>query len=272
MAAKYPDAPIYHYGHYERRAIERVAERHGLDCNSLIGRLVNVNGIVYGKVYFPARSNKLKDLGASVGASWPTPNPSGIESIAWRYRWGDSRQADYKGKLLAYNQADCNALHLLTSELQVLSTEADKRVNVDFTNKPKQMATATGEVIHRLFDGILASAHDEYKRKKIELSGLVIPHKLASQSAPARKCVRPKKLNRPSKTIVVPRRRRGCSNHPEVNLRKSKQTSSHKMIDLVFTKTGCRKRVVKYVGHMASCPKCTHLYSPHIIASLRSSL
>ncbi|MHB1038639.1 MAG: IS66 family transposase [Pirellulales bacterium] len=271
LAAKYPDAPIYHYGHYERRAIERVAEKYGLNCKALLARLVNVNGIVYGKVYFPTRSNRLKDLGAAVGASWPTPNPSGIESIAWRWRWEDSRQADFKAKLLAYNQADCNALRLLTAELQSLSKAADSRADVDFTNKPKQLATPTGEHIHRLFDGILASAHDEYRRKKIALSGLVTPDKLASQSAPARKSVRPKKLNRPSKTIVVPRRRRGCSNHPEVNLRKSRKTSSHKVIDLVFTKTGCRKRVVKYVGHMAFCPQCTHLYSPHIIACLKNS-
>ena len=144
LAAKYPDAPIYHYGNYERRAIERVAERHGLDCQALLARLVNVNGIVYGKVYFPTRSNRLKDLGAAVGASWPTPNPSGIESIAWRFRWEDSRQADFKAKLLAYNQADCNALRLLTAELQSLSKAADKRVDVDFTNKPKQMATRDG--------------------------------------------------------------------------------------------------------------------------------
>ena len=50
---------------------------------------------------------------------------------------------------------------------------------MDFTNKPKQMATPTGEVIHRLFDGILNSAHEEYRRKKIELSGLVTSEKLA---------------------------------------------------------------------------------------------
>ena len=169
LAAKYPDAPIYHYGNYERRAIERAAERHGLDCQSLLGRLVNVNGLVYGKVYFPTRSNRLKDLGAAVGASWPTPTPSGIESIAWRFRWEDSRQADFKAKLLAYNQADCNALHLLTSELQALSTGADKRADVDFTNKPKQLATPIGEGVHRVFDGIIDSAHADYQRKQIRL-------------------------------------------------------------------------------------------------------
>ena len=37
LTAKYPDAPIYHYGHYERRAIERAAERHELDCAFLRG-------------------------------------------------------------------------------------------------------------------------------------------------------------------------------------------------------------------------------------------
>ena len=187
LAAKYPDAPIYHYGSYERRAFARVAEQHGLDCKALLGRMLNVNGIVYGKVYFPVRSNRLKDLGAAVGASWPTPNPSGLQSVAWRLRWEDSGQDEFKAKLLAYNQADCDALRLLTSELQALSAGADKRADVDFTNKPKQLATARGEEIHRLFDGILASAHEEYKRKKIELSGLVVPQKHASQPAPVKK-------------------------------------------------------------------------------------
>ena len=115
LAAKYPDAPIYHYGNYERRAIERVAEQHGLDCKALLARLVNVNGIVYGKVYFPTRSNRLKDLGAAVGASWPTPNPSGIQSVAWRYRWEDSGQEEFKaqvarlqsGRLQCPASADC---------------------------------------------------------------------------------------------------------------------------------------------------------------------
>ena len=264
LVAKYPDAPIYHYGNYEHRAIERAAEQFGIDCQAFLERLVNVNSFVYGKVYFPTRSNRLKDLGAAVGASWPTPNSSGIESIAWRYRWEDSGRGEFKTRLLAYNQADCNALRLLTAELQSLSKAADSRVDVDFTNKPKQMATPAGEQIHRLFDGILASAHEEYKRKKIALSGLVLPDKLSSQSAPVRKSVRPKKLSRPSKTIVVPRRRRGCSTHPEVDLRQSRKTIEHKLIDLVFTKTGCRKRIVKYVGHMAHCPKCTHLYSPRV--------
>ena len=187
--------------------------------------------------------------------------------MAWRFRWEDSGQDEFKAKLLAYNQADCNALRLLTSELQALSTEADKRADVDFTNKPKQLATARGEEIHRLFDGILASAHEEYKRKKIELSGLVVPQKHASQPAPVKKKIRRKTLTKPSKTIVVPRKRR-CVDHPHVKLRLSRKMSEHRLVDLAFTKKGCHRRIVKYVGHMTYCPECNHVYSPPAIQRL----
>ncbi len=237
-------------------------------AQALLARLVNVNGIVYGKVYFPTRSNRLKDLGAAVGASWPTPNPSGIESIAWRFRWEDSGQGEFKVKLLAYNQADCNALRLLTAELQSLSQAADSRADVDFTGKPKQMATATGEQIHRLFDGILASAHEEYKRNKLELSGLFVPSEIASQATHSKKTSRQcRTLGKPSRTIVVPRKRK-CIDHPEINLRLSSKISEHTLIDLAFTKTGCQKKIVKYVGKVAYCPQCNHPYSPPTIKRL----
>ena len=197
-----------------------------------------------------------------MGASWPTPNPSGIESIAWRFRWEDSRRADFKARLLAYNQADCNALRLLTAELQSLSKAADSRADVDFTNKPKQMCTAIGEGIHRAFDGILASAHEEYNRKKIELSGLVVPPKVASQATRTKKTRRNgKKLGRPSKTITVPRRRK-CPVHPEITLHPSRRISEHSLLDLAFTEKGCRKKIVKYVGKLAYCPQCNCSYTP----------
>jgi predicted RecB family nuclease len=62
-ATQYPDAPIYHYGSYEPRAIATLARRYRTDGESLTKRLANVNGYIYGKVYFPVRSNGLKDIG-----------------------------------------------------------------------------------------------------------------------------------------------------------------------------------------------------------------
>ena len=269
LVAKYPDVPIYHYGNYERRVIERVAEQHGLDCQSLIARLVNVNSLVYGKIYFPTRSNRLKDLGAAVRASWPTPNPSGIESIAWRYRWEDSGHEGFKDKLLAYNQADCNALRLLVTELQSLSTAADKRVDVDFAKKPKQSSTPTGESIHQAFDGIIHSAHFEYQEKRIRLRPRNVANREeeTARSKPlrtSRQTIHPTGI----KVVHVPRKRRCSVRHAPQNLEPFDKNAVRPIIDLVFTRSGCRKRTIHYVGARTYCPRCKRVYVPPMIKRL----
>jgi predicted RecB family nuclease len=84
---KYPNAPIYHYGHYERRAIEKLEKSYATNKESLKKRLINVNTFIFGKVYFPVRTNGLKDIGKFLGASWSMPNSSGLQSLVWRYHW-----------------------------------------------------------------------------------------------------------------------------------------------------------------------------------------
>ena len=58
--AEYPEVPIFHYGGYEAKAFRVLSLRHGVDLQSLIRRLSNVNSQVFGKVYYPVRSNGLK--------------------------------------------------------------------------------------------------------------------------------------------------------------------------------------------------------------------
>ncbi|MGH9340056.1 MAG: TM0106 family RecB-like putative nuclease, partial [Acidobacteriota bacterium] len=60
LATRHHDAPIYHYGSYEPKALVRMAKASGVDVEAIVSRLVNVNTFVFGKVYFPARSNTLK--------------------------------------------------------------------------------------------------------------------------------------------------------------------------------------------------------------------
>src|SRR2546421_7507176 len=74
---EYPEAPIYHYGTYEPGAIEKLATRYQTDCEHIKQRMVNVLTLIYGKVYFPVRSNSLKDIGRFIGASWTSPDASG---------------------------------------------------------------------------------------------------------------------------------------------------------------------------------------------------
>ena len=52
-AKEYPDAPIYHYGSYEVRVIEFLANRFGPDVTCISKRLVNLNSQVYARSIFP---------------------------------------------------------------------------------------------------------------------------------------------------------------------------------------------------------------------------
>ena len=54
---QYPNAPIYHYGSYEPRSITKLAEQYNTDIENFKNHLVNVNRYIYGKIYFPVRSN-----------------------------------------------------------------------------------------------------------------------------------------------------------------------------------------------------------------------
>jgi predicted RecB family nuclease len=100
---QYPDAPIYHYGSYEPRAIATLAKRYDTEGESLRMRLVNVNRYIYGKVYFPVRSNRLKDIGHFIGAKWTSPNASRLQSLVWRHQWEASQDVSYRNRLMIYN-------------------------------------------------------------------------------------------------------------------------------------------------------------------------
>jgi RNase_H superfamily len=47
LVGQYPDAPIYHYGSYEPRALATLAKRYHTDSAHLTTRLVNVNQYIY---------------------------------------------------------------------------------------------------------------------------------------------------------------------------------------------------------------------------------
>jgi predicted RecB family nuclease len=168
-ADQYPDAPIYHYGSYEPRAITKLAQRYETDGDSLKSRLVNVNTYIFGTVYFPVHSNRLKDIGAFIGATWTSPDASGLQSLVWRHYWNETQSAQYQGMLMTYNQEDCQALKLLIDELSRIKHSADTLSEVDFANQPKRHTTEIGTELHNQFQAILESAHADYDKKKISL-------------------------------------------------------------------------------------------------------
>lgn len=263
-ATEYGNSPIYHYGSYEPRAFLRAARKHRLNCEGFIERLVNANSFIFGKVYFPTRSNKLKDLGEFVGASWSAPYPSGLQSLVWRYRWEETRKKKFKDLLLSYNREDCHAVRLLTEDLQHLADAPESRSDVHFTDRSKQNSTALGGEIHRVFDNILNSAHLDYSQKRIQFR----PTGDLASSEPRKRGARKGHEGHfhaspahAAKTVHA-RRPMRCPRHKGQPLDPTDIIAEHTIIDLVFTRNGCRKTYVKYIGKKGHCPICHYNYFP----------
>jgi len=267
---EYQDAPIYHYGAYEPTALEKLAARYQTDCEHIRQNLVNIITCIYGKIYFPVRSNSLKDIGRFVGASWTSPEASGLQTLVWRHHWEKTCNATYKQLLLTYNQEDCRALFVITDELTRIAATAQTQPNIDFADNPKQLATSIGEQIHNRFEAILKSAHADYEGKKIVLShkntgehptnkknGGVAGHKGYKQYIP-----------RVTKIIRVPQRI-SCPKCGDKQLRASKKMVEQIIIEIVPSKNGYRKTIIKYCGIAGFCQTCRRYYYPDKISKLK---
>ena len=84
--------------------------------------LFNVLGAIRTNVYFPAYSNGLKDIGSYLGVTWTGKVTSGIECIAARMRWEESRDPVIKEEILDYNRQDCLAVKRVADFLSSLGS------------------------------------------------------------------------------------------------------------------------------------------------------
>ncbi len=277
IAQDHPDAPIYHYGSFEPRGLDRIAKRIGLTWDTVKCRLVNVNSLIFGKIYFPARSNTLKTLARLIGASWTSPDASGLQSVVWRLQWDKSKDDALKDQILTYNLEDCYALRLLVTELRNIGQAAATRSDVDYADEPKQNTTDHGKHIHDALEGILKSAHAEYKKNRIGLwpTDDAVPNVPRKRGAPAGHLayqrIAPTKAGR----VVRVRRPITCPNHQRhigQALEPSDKVAEHILIDLAFSKSGCRKTVTKYTGKMGFCPRCKQHHAPPAIKRLKGRL
>ena len=74
-----------------------------------------------------------------------------------------------------------------------------------------------------------------------------------------------------SRTVLVEPRQR-CPKDDVDLVPKPTRPAEKTVVDLVFTKSGCRKTVTKYVGIKSRCPKCGEHYNPASIGGIRTPL
>lgn len=259
LIGTYPEAPIYHYGSYEPRAIERLIKVHQMDCTSPKTRLVNVNHLIYGKIYFPTRSNGLKDLARQLGFRWTSTEATGLQSLVWRQQWEDTHNDEVKQVLITYNSEDCQALRTLTEELRRIGDKPASQMNVEFTGAPNRKTTPMGDQIHRQLDAILKSAHADYNENKLSFRDVANdeqtpPRKTGGQ--PGHRSTY-RRLPKPTRVVSL-QPLETCLHCPGIAMKPSLSghTFERTVIDLVFTKNGCRKTVTKYTGKTVYCSNC----------------
>jgi predicted RecB family nuclease len=269
---EHPGAPIYHYGAYERRALEKASKKYQLQGEEVASRLVNVSSWVYGKIYFPVRSNGLKALGRFVGASWTAPNASGLQSLVWRHLWEENQAPLLREQLLKYNEEDCLALRLLTGRISAIVGAAGTLEGVDFADRPRRHSTEIGAGLHTEFEHMIKFAHFDYKQKRISFHQEEKTDDDGRKPKERKKCQVYGRVPPPSKVnkIVRVRRRIKCPRHGTVLAAKD-EMAERVIVDLVFSKSGCRKRLIKYVGAKSYCKTCSCDYCPPVIAKMRST-
>ena len=244
MIQERPHAPIYHYGSYELQAITKLGHRYQTDVTSLAKRLVNINAYIYGKIYFPLTSNRLKEIGHFLGASWTASNASGLQSLVWRYHWEKTGDLVYQQQLETYNEEDCQALKLLTDVLSIIHDREDAVADIDYYIHSKKSRTSQSvNPLHDELETILKFAHSRYDKHKVSFRKAqqhdntqdVEEHKRAPYT-------HRKKSRKPTRTMQIPQVTQ-CPTCGCTTLSPSNKTTARMLIDLSFTKNGARKSI-----------------------------
>ena len=117
------DCTLFHYGAYEKAYIKKMLRKYPSPDTPFPGTwdsaLFNVLGAIRTNVYFPAYSNGLKDIASFLGVTWTGKVTSGIDCIAARMRWEESKDSVIKEEILDYNRQDCLAVQRVANFLLV---------------------------------------------------------------------------------------------------------------------------------------------------------
>ncbi|MDP7196318.1 MAG: TM0106 family RecB-like putative nuclease [SAR202 cluster bacterium] len=264
LLKKYPNCPIYHYGNYDAKALATLGKRYGIEIKIISEQLININTLIYGKVYFPLYSNSLKEIGEFIGARWSFPDPSGLQTLIWRYHWEKTKILKYKNQLIAYNKEDCMALKMLTEFLTVVKENEDSILDIDcFVHSKKSQNTLTKNPLNQQLEAILKFSHarSNYNRHKIIYSDRKVTESNSKRitKIPSRKNIHGR-ITR-TKQIHAPEECTKCGKSSQ----KSRKKTQKIKIDLIFNHNGVRKTVTKYVHEHNYCKSCRiHFKSPEL--------
>jgi predicted RecB family nuclease len=272
LLSSYNDYTLFSYGRYETLFLKkmRTKSRKKRVIDAVLERSVNLLQVIYGKVYFPAYSNGLKDIATALGFSWTEKDASGVQSLVWRHRWERGGGDGFKNKLLTYNIEDCLALKRATEVVYRIAKAYGEQGTVqpgdgragDITWAKATEAIPDYRKWCRVrfacpdFDFINKCSYFDYQRQKIQLrrSGAM------SQVEKRRRERGLKHKLRISQSVVLRARKCpvcGGPVHPKGDRIYRKQ-----VYDLRITRFGASRKVTECRAYLHHCPSCDLLFLP----------
>ena len=253
---RYPSAPIYHYGNYDKKVILELARRYGTQVDDTLSRFCNINEYIYGRIYFPTLTNRLKDICKYLGFAWSSEEANGLNSIIWRYDYDKTQSFIIRKKLLTYNQEDCLNLKRLKDSIYAICSCDSTMPDVMAADNNNQLLTTAGSQSINDLTNIIKSAHGKYEQSKISFRKK--QKKKAAQSITGR--VRRLEKSKIDKEVRVARGR-VCPRHKR-KLSTTNIIQELIIIDLISTPRGIKKLTTRYWGYKGRCPNCSHRHSP----------
>jgi predicted RecB family nuclease len=154
---------IYHYASYEKRALNKLAEKYGIEADQydkLFNNLIDLYPIVTKSVVLPIYSYSLKPLAKYLGFKWRDSKADAAQSMYWYDLWLKEKDEKYLKWSCEYNEDDLFA----TKEVKFFlanSTKAPERIGkVD-----KSIIVETPEIAtqsHEEIDGIRIDSKNKF--------------------------------------------------------------------------------------------------------------
>lgn len=269
----YKDFALFHYGSYEKKLLGRMRKvvKRTTFVDRLLANAVNVLSAIHAGVYFPTFSNGLKDVGRYLGCTWTDEGASGLQSLVWRARWEQTRDQDWKDKLLIYNAEDCAALGKVVDFVQAIGDAARTRGagadvgaaapaiawadEVAAPSSRREWCRATFAL--KDFDYVNRCAYFDYQRDKVYLRTSKAVRQACLRQLKKRKRAKPP-VNREVeiKSNVCP----GCKGKRITRL--YNEMHSKLAYDLKFTAGGIRRQVIRCTTARHRCDNCKLLFLP----------
>lgn len=112
---------LFHYGSYEKTAIRELCFKYNLPDKleqNLQNSMIDIYSILKKCVAIPVFSYSLKEVGKYLGFEWRDKDALGVNSIIWHNNWMNTKDTQFKDRLLAYNEDDCKATKFVKQWLE----------------------------------------------------------------------------------------------------------------------------------------------------------